>query len=91
MEKKYPPKISANHKYIHFEGIFPPANLSGMIIGEHKIMRFYLDDNQYYEGEVMKIAEENGTEDFRIISELILKKENNDNGQKKTSCKDSKS
>ncbi len=75
MENEYPPKIPANHKYIQFEGIFPPANLSGMIIGEHKIMRFYIDDAQYYEGEVMKIAEEKGIEDFRIISKLILKKE----------------
>ncbi len=74
MKKKYPPKISANHKYIHFEGIFG-SNVSGMAIGEHKTMKFYIDDNQYYEGEVMKIEEDEKTEDFRIISELILKKE----------------
>ena len=80
MKKKYPAKISANNKYIHFEAIHDPANISGMVIGEHKIMRFYIDDIQYYEGEAVKIAETEGTEDFKIINGLTLKKENNDNG-----------
>lgn len=78
MEKKYPPEISTDDKYIHFEGMLGPKSPSGMAIGDHKIMRFYIDDDQYYEGEAMKIAEENGTEDFRIINKLILKKKSNE-------------
>ncbi len=71
--KKPYPSISAGNKYIHFEGIFNPQNLSGMIIGECKIIRFYTDNTQYYEGEIMKITEEKGTESFKLLGELVFK------------------
>ncbi len=73
-DKKYHPRISAGNKTITFKGIFSPQNVTGMAIGGCKRIRFYIDDHQYYEGEMMKIAEKEGTEDFKIIGGLVFKR-----------------